>query len=397
MTTPLALAPVASGPPTVGSLFSGIGGIDLAFERAGFKVAFQVEIDGFCQQVLQRHWPDVPRFGDIRTVTGRDLSAVDVLAGGFPCQPVSVAGRRKAQADERWLWPEFVRLIGDLRPHFVFLENVPGVLTAGGADVVTDLAALGYDAQWGIVAASQVGAPHRRERWFCVAYCNGTRQLQPQRGLCGIGGRAEYSSEILGNTTSERTSAVQQSGQSRSPQQTGSDVMAYADGDGARERYDGNAIGPIAGTLSAGRDRQDTQDASADADDGGISLADAKGARLETLINEPPFARFASRCELPDANSKPPDGSAIAWSERGFGSAQSILGRAVDGLSRQLAAPDGPPAPAKRSTDGKRRALLRACATARPGSKRSAMPSCRRLSNHLQKRYGKYWRQKAVT
>ncbi len=342
--------------PMLGSLFSGIGGIDLAFERAGFKVAFQVEIDEFCQKVLQRHWPDVPRYGDIRAVTGRDLPAVDVLAGGFPCQPVSVAGRRKAQADERWLWPEFARLIGDLRPRFVFLENVPGILTAGGADVVTDLAALGYDAQWGIVAASDVGAPHRRERWWCVAYtheygrrqeftgnqdgitsrrlelayCNGARQSQPQRGLYGIGGRAEYSSEILGNTTSVRTSAVQQPGQLHSPQQTGSDIVAYAQP--AKRRAGDTEASAVVGDSSLSAEWKKT---TSWAGNGSAELADAQikrhlqyGKRSEPVT---PPARITSGSQ--DTNRVQND-----WST------QSILGRATFRLSRQL---DGAQWPAR--------------------------------------------------
>jgi DNA (cytosine-5)-methyltransferase 1 len=163
---------------TVGSLFSGIGGFDLGLERAGLQIRWQVEIDPWCRAVLAQHWPAVPRYHDIRTLTGKELEHVDVLCGGFPCQPVSVAGRRRAQADERWLWPEFARLVRTLRPRYVLVENVPGLLTAGMGDILRDLAACGFDAEWDSLRASDFGAPHRRERIWLVAYADGRRQLQ---------------------------------------------------------------------------------------------------------------------------------------------------------------------------------------------------------------------------
>jgi DNA (cytosine-5)-methyltransferase 1 len=158
------------------SLFAGIGGLDLGLERAGMTVVGQVEIDPFCQRVLAKHWPEVPRHDDVRTCVewwlGESRPAVDVICGGFPCQPVSLAGRRKAQDDERWLWPLMASVIGQLRPRFAILENVPGLFTAGFADVLADLAALGFDAEWDCVPAAAVGAPHRRDRLFLVAHAS---------------------------------------------------------------------------------------------------------------------------------------------------------------------------------------------------------------------------------
>lgn len=135
------------------------------------RVLWQVEIDPFCQAVLAKHWPDVPRFGDVRSVGADVLAPVDVLAGGFPCQPVSQAGLRRAQRDTRWLWPEFARLVRELRPRYVLVENVPGLLARGRGmgDVLGELAAAGYDAPWASVRASDVGAPHERLRVFIVA------------------------------------------------------------------------------------------------------------------------------------------------------------------------------------------------------------------------------------
>src|SRR4030042_87214 len=159
---------------TVGSLFSGIGGIDLGLERAGMRVRWQVEIDPYCIRVLEKHWPNVKRYGDIRELKWSEVEPVDLICGGFPCQPVSVAGARKGDKDERWLWPEFLRAIREVRPRYALVENVPGLLSTDDGrlarGVFGDLAEVGYDAEWGIVSAADVGAPHRRQRIFIVAH-----------------------------------------------------------------------------------------------------------------------------------------------------------------------------------------------------------------------------------
>lgn len=154
---------------TFGSCCAGIGGIDLGLERAGMTVRWQVEIDDFCNRVLAKHWPDVARFRDVRDVGAHCLERVDLIAGGLPCQPVSVAGPRRKQADERWLWPEFARVVSELQPAWVLVENVPGLRTAGLRDVLADLADLGFDAEWETFGAYEFGAPHKRERIFLVA------------------------------------------------------------------------------------------------------------------------------------------------------------------------------------------------------------------------------------
>lgn len=156
-----------------GSLFSGIGGFDLGFERAGMECAWQVEIDPFCQKVLEKHWPKVRRYGDVKEVGKQNLEHVALICGGFPCQPHSVAGKRQASEDERDLWPEFFRIICELRPEWVVAENVRGLLSSetgrffGG--VLKDLATCGYDAEWQVLSAAAFGAPHIRERVFIVA------------------------------------------------------------------------------------------------------------------------------------------------------------------------------------------------------------------------------------
>jgi len=159
---------------TFGSLFSGIGGIDLGLERAGWTCKWQVEIDPYCQAVLKKHWPNMPRYCDVKSLRGDELEHVELICGGFPCQPVSTAGKRKGQSDERWLWPEFARIIRMVRPQFVLVENVPGILSISEGramgEVLGDLAASGYDAEWNRVSAASIGAPHLRERVFIVAY-----------------------------------------------------------------------------------------------------------------------------------------------------------------------------------------------------------------------------------
>ncbi len=155
---------------TFGSLFAGIGGFDLGFERAGMRCAWQVEIDDFCQQVLAKHWPDVPRLGDVRNVGRHNLAPVDIICGGFPCQPHSVAGKRQGAQDDRDLWPEYRRIVDELRPTWVVAENVPGIRTTILDQVLSDLGNLGYSAETISLPAAAFDAWHPRQRYFIVAH-----------------------------------------------------------------------------------------------------------------------------------------------------------------------------------------------------------------------------------
>jgi DNA (cytosine-5)-methyltransferase 1 len=228
---------------TVGSLFAGIGGFDLGLERAGMRTVWFCEQDPFCQRVLAKHWPGVPVHGDVRSLVadtgrgsvqrgrgrgevagtagprqGRSRGAagnsgatradvpdalrpelpvpvpyVDILAGGFPCQDLSYAGAGAGIDGERsGLWAEYARLIRELRPRYVVVENVSALLARGLGRVLGDLAACGYDAEWDCIPASAVGAPHRRDRVWLVAYPDGRggtvadpdggrREVGPQR------------------------------------------------------------------------------------------------------------------------------------------------------------------------------------------------------------------------
>ncbi len=135
-------------------LFSGIGGISLGLERAGFETVGFCEIDPFCRLVLEKHWPDVPIWGDIRELSAESIpDGIDVIAGGFPCQPHSVAGKRKGRQDDRHLWPEFARLVRGIRPTWVLAENVPGIRTTAADEVIGDLEAEGYTV-WPLVVGA---------------------------------------------------------------------------------------------------------------------------------------------------------------------------------------------------------------------------------------------------
>lgn len=219
---------------TVLDLFSGIGGFSLGLERAGMRTVAFCEIDPWCRAVLGKHWPGVPVFEDVRTLTAQTLAdaigntgadsgrpafvqrnvleetgrsetasgpatggtwPVDVICGGFPCQDISVAGKGAGISGSRsGLWSEFARLIGEIRPRYAIVENVAALLGRGLSTVLGDLAEIGYDAQWHVISAADVGAPHLRQRVWIVAHPNNQWELQPQgseryeRGWAGNSG-----------------------------------------------------------------------------------------------------------------------------------------------------------------------------------------------------------------
>ena len=167
-------------------LFSGIGGFSLGLERSGgFETVAFCEIDPFCQRVLAKHWPEVPCYDDIRDLDPDGLAAdgitIDAICGGFPCQDVSRAGSKIGIGGSRsGLWGEYARLIRELQPRVCIVENVTGLLDAGMGVVLGDLAALGYDADWGCVPASWLGLPQERDRVWVVAYPAGFGQSEPR-------------------------------------------------------------------------------------------------------------------------------------------------------------------------------------------------------------------------
>jgi DNA (cytosine-5)-methyltransferase 1 len=225
-------------PITFGSLFAGIGGIDLGFERCGMKCKWQVEINDYAQKVLAKHWPKVHRERDIRECSARNLERVDIIAGGFPCQDISYAGLGAGLNGERsGLFFEAIRLVSELQPRAVVLENVAALLTRGLDRVLGTLAEIGYDAEWHCIPAAYVGAPHIRDRVFVLAYANSqhgraSRANKAQAGAAVAIDAASKQSRPMADT---RCSRVQQRGGDCQIEQT-SGVVGGVFWDGTQEK-----------------------------------------------------------------------------------------------------------------------------------------------------------------
>lgn len=227
--------------PTYFGLFSGIMGIELAFQRAGFEISGAVEIDEYCTEVNKKNFPEVPKYKDVRKITTRHgkgwkryqhiTAAPDVLGGGFPCQDISIAGKGAGIRGTRsGLFFEFARLIGEIRPPYVFMENVPAITHRGGLIVAGELTQMGYSPQWGTLRASDFGFPQVRERWFCVAirddmgnassfryqHSTGEECHTSQFGTLGTGQWAGESGQVITTNTilvnANRTGSMGQQG-----------------------------------------------------------------------------------------------------------------------------------------------------------------------------------------
>ena len=172
--------------PTHIDLFTGIGGFTLAAEWAGFRPIVFCEKDEYCQKILKRHWPNVPIVPDIKDFDGRGWRGATLLTGGFPCQPFSVAGKRRGKDDDRYLWHEMFRVISEARPRWVVAENVTGIIGLALDDCLSDLESAGYSTETFIIPACAVGAPHRRDRVWIIAHNDSQRgkEYRPKHQLC---------------------------------------------------------------------------------------------------------------------------------------------------------------------------------------------------------------------
>lgn len=337
------------------SLFSGIGGLDLAAEWAEIKTVGQCEMADYPTKVLEKHWPGVPRWRDIRTLTGEDFYAktgrrtVDVISGGFPCQPFSVAGKQRDKEDDRYLWPEMVRVIKELRPAWVVGENVAGIVKLALPDILSDLEACGYGTRTFLIPACAVGARHRRYRVAIVAYAGHDvpqgREYKTEGSKRSARNEPEPCSsrrgtEVMENTVSgrriEQGNVYEQPGRTEL-ERTG-EAMAYTKG--KRER--GLSVQP-------GESQEESSDIERSRED--VQHPDSAGRKEQHLTSEPDRERFDSGgCDAGDVcnttgqrlsdwtgeqvegqgtseqESKRPD------SNRKQRQSESLLGRMADGL-----------------------------------------------------------------
>lgn len=191
------------------SLFSGIGGIDLAAEWAGIETVAFCEYADFPRKILKKHWPDTPIFKDVKELNkkmleseGIDIGTIDIIHGGFPCQPYSTAGKRMGKKDDRDLWPEMFRIIREIQPRWVVGENVANFVNMELERTLVDLESEGYETQTFIIPATGVDAKQQRNRTFIVAYSDSMWESQPQRSIEDLWRWFGYSSEIMANTES---------------------------------------------------------------------------------------------------------------------------------------------------------------------------------------------------
>lgn len=307
-------------------LFSGIGGFALAAGWAGFETVMFCEIDQFARKVLAKHWPEVPIHDDIHTLTADVVGQpIDLITGGFPCQPFSVAGKRRGQEDDRHLWPQMARLIDDCRPRWVLGENTPGIIGLALDDCLADLEGIGYEAWPVVVPACGVGAWHRRERVWIVAHTDYRRRegSGPSGASSHSGGNQRRSDANQSPTTTQQGDALPNAAdggirRGSAPGETGfvalvRETPADSECGGRWEslRIDSpqRALSPAIGTQSASR----LGSGCADAADSPRELPHRSGGARGRWTESPDgdWWEFESRvCGVPDGLSSGVDGRA---------------------------------------------------------------------------------------
>ena len=192
------------------SLFTGGGLGDYGLELAGMETVGQCEINKYCRKLLGVRWPDVPKWGDIREVTGESVrekcGRVDVISGGFPCQPFSIAGQQRGKEDDRYLWPQMLRVIREVQPTWVIAENVPGLIHTALDDVLADLESEGYETITIVFPAHAFGAPHKRDRLWIIAHTNktGRGELRWSKSISEEQSALKCDSEVVANPSINR-------------------------------------------------------------------------------------------------------------------------------------------------------------------------------------------------
>ena len=301
----------------VGSLFTGIGGLDLGLERAGMTVIWQSEIDPYASRVLKKHYPHVPNLGDITEIDWSTVERPDLICGGFPCQPFSQAGSRKGADDPRHLWPHFARCLRLVRPEWALLENVPGLLTLGFGEVAADLADLGYDLEWECIPAAAVGAPHLRYRIFVVAHTGRGRHEPQPRSVSGDASRSDGAQ--LGH---------QPGGSGTDVAHTASPGLEARDGNGLRA-----GPRPEPGRVACPRGEN-------------VADTDGPGSQGRQLLPERAGQRAARTSSVADTDEVGRRGRRRAWGNdsgrpepedsRGHWSVEPDVGRVANGVPRRV-------------------------------------------------------------
>jgi len=313
---------------TIGSLFSGIGGLELGLEacRLG-PVIWQAESDPYARAVLAKHWPTVRRYEDVREIDAQSPPP-DIICGGFPCQDISNAGKRAGIGGARsGLWSEFARIVRDLRPRVVFVENVAALVSRGLDVVLGDLAALGFDAEWGLFRASDVGAPNRRERVFVLAYTGrvGFEWIQSvaEPGCCDSA--APGGDDSVADAASERGRGLH-----ARPRTEGNGA---ADADRSGEEL-ADAIGeagrPAPGFSVSSDGPAPFRDGAPQPGRRGSDVADTSGERGQARRTEP-ADRQQGRPGTVDGGHRFPPGPGVQWD-----GPQPAIRRGDDGVPRRV-------------------------------------------------------------